>query len=289
MRKLFLLYIPLVLFSACKLDKPEQIPGFIKIDSLVTDLNTETQGSNSNNFTEAWVSIDGQQVGIFDIPALFPTLEVGTRTILIRPGIKRNGAAAARVDHPHFENFELGNQKISIGDTLTINPVFKLRSGIKAWFEDFEDAGFKLNNSANNDTDMVRLENDPNVFEGRASGYVFLADESKKFSVSTSENFNFRIGTPVYFELDYKIDGFLKVSLVVHTTGSPDITRTVLFIVPKKDASGNSIYNKIYVSLSEIISLEANATSFDIKLEGINNTGQTNASYYIDNLKVLYP
>lgn len=274
---------------SCKPDQEEGIPAYIKIDTLKSDLDYATQGSNSHNFTEAWVLVDGQLQGIYSVPALFPVLETGTRDILIRPGIKRNGAAAGRLDHPHFQNLVYNAQSLRIGDTLVLEPSFELNTGITVWFEDFEEAGFKFTNTDNTDTNLVRIENDPNVFEGIGSGYAYLLNDQQSFSFFTTENFKFRFGTPVYLEFDYKMAGFFKISLLVHNSNGGDNLRTVLFVAPKLDDSGNPIYNKIYISLSEIIATEVNATSFDIVFQGFTDIGQTNVPFFIDNVKVLYP
>ncbi|TXC82048.1 hypothetical protein [Luteibaculum oceani] len=287
-------YILLIILSStalvsCKLDKEEPIPGFIRIDTLQNDLNYSSQGTNRHNFTEAWVYIDGGLLGVYDLPALFPVLETGTRDVMIRPGIKRDGISASRVNHPHFENWEVVNTEIRIGDTLELVPQLQLRSGINVWFEDFEEAGMKFENAGTADTSLTPTTDSSMVYEGNGSGYAFLDGDNDRFAIFTKENFNFRYGTPVFLEFDYKIEGFLQISILVHTPGQPDVGKLALFVGPKYNDKNQLVWNKIYVNLSDEISSEPNASSFDIRIEGFPNFDQTNTSYLIDNVKVLYP
>ncbi|HOV12628.1 MAG TPA: hypothetical protein PLL90_12785, partial [Bacteroidales bacterium] len=75
--------------SACK--KTDLVPSYIHIDKI--DLNTtyEFDGSNSCKITDAWVYIDGDLQGIYELPATFPVLANGQHTIMVRAGIKLNG------------------------------------------------------------------------------------------------------------------------------------------------------------------------------------------------------
>lgn len=286
---LFTVLLGSIAFSSCELDKDEPIPAFLKLDTLRSDLDYETQGSNSNNFTEAWVYVDGGLVGVYDMPALFPVLETGNRTVMIRPGIKRDGITISRVDHPHFANLEFPNQNLKIGDTLNLAPQFKLRSAINVWYEDFEDAGFQFENAANADTSLVQGTDTNHVYEGNASGYAYLEGENETFSIFTKENFAFRFGVPIFLEFDYKIDAFLRISLITHTPGQPDVGRLALFVAPKRNSAGEAVWNKIYINLSDEVSSEPNASSYDIRIEGFQDFGQTNSSFWLDNIKILYP
>lgn len=276
-----------VVFYSCKPEDDETIPAFIRIDTTRTDLDYNSQGSNSHNFTEAWFYVDGQLQGIYEVPALFPALETGTRTITVRPGIKRDGIAATRVDHPHFENWEMTGAEIKSLDTLSIQPTFKLRSGTRVWYEDFEEEGFKLSNTDGADTNLVRITNTNDVFEGTGSGYAFIERPDEVFAVETRENFRFTLGSPVFLELDYKIEGFLSVKLIAHLPNE-DISNDVLFILPKRNETGEAEWSKIYVNLSTQIGISVNATSFDVRIIGVPDLNQNNSSYFIDNVKILY-
>ncbi len=280
-----LFFLGIVLFASCKLDKVEPVPGFMKIDTLTTNLNYTTQGSNSNNFTEAWVYVDGQLVGVYDTPALFPVLESGARTITVQPGIKRDGLASTRVPHPHFKNWEIPGD-IPVNDTLSIRPVFQLEDAVKVWYEDFESEGYQFINVDGADTSLERIVNTPDVFEGEGSGRAFLDGEFNRFIIQTTENFQFDFGTPVFLEFDYKIDGLLTTTLIGHTNDG-DLPIDLVFVPSKTNENNEAVYNKIYINLSTAIGQLQAASSYDIQISG-SSLEATNQNFYLDNVKILY-
>jgi hypothetical protein len=88
---LLFLFIPL-LFSCNKFDGDQTIPSYIHIDKItVVDNPTLNEGSLSNKITDAWVYVDEELIGAFELPATFPVLKKGKHKISIHPGIKLNG------------------------------------------------------------------------------------------------------------------------------------------------------------------------------------------------------
>ena len=115
----YLLGIGLVL-NSCKEDEP--IPAYIKIDAvdLTTDQNTE--GWNSQGIKDAWVYIDNNLVGAFELPAEFPVLEEGTHNISVGGGILLNGISSTRTEYPMYRFYE-STVSLIPEQTTTVNPV----------------------------------------------------------------------------------------------------------------------------------------------------------------------
>ncbi|PKP42675.1 MAG: hypothetical protein CVT95_12425, partial [Bacteroidetes bacterium HGW-Bacteroidetes-12] len=158
----------LVIFS-CSKDKFEaKIPSYITIDKFTLSTNFATQGSNSESITDAWVFINDDLIGTFELPARFPVLKEGVFTIKIFAGIKDNGVSQQRRRYllyaPHEEQVNLvpGNE-LTITPSISYNPDAKF-----AWLEDFEGASTSFSYHANSDTIINKINT--GVFEGSYSG-----------------------------------------------------------------------------------------------------------------------
>jgi hypothetical protein len=175
---LFLSISIILIISSCELYNPsEPIPAYIHIDKINLTTTFSTEGSNSHKITDAWIYIDEQLVGCFELPATFPVLYEGSHQIKIRPGIKVNGIAATRSPYPFYINYDtiVNLQK---GAKLNLTPTVKYRSNMTFNFmEDFENTGTIISKSptAGVDTSIQRIDvPDPNVFEGNGSGIAYL-------------------------------------------------------------------------------------------------------------------
>src|SRR3954471_3898254 len=86
----------LLAFSGC--NKEEPIPVYVHIEKISLVANpdgfvnsvTGDEGSLSSKISDAWVYVDEQLVGCFELPVTFPVLAEGTHTVKIRAGIKVN-------------------------------------------------------------------------------------------------------------------------------------------------------------------------------------------------------
>ena len=58
------------------------------------------------NITDAWVTMDGINLGVFELPAQIPILDEGEHNFRISPGIKENGMSATRMIYPFYEIHE---------------------------------------------------------------------------------------------------------------------------------------------------------------------------------------
>ena len=69
-------------------------PAYIKINDI------ELNNSSTDKITDAWVYIENQLQGVYELPAKFPVLETGVKEIRIKAGIKNNGISSSRVFYP---------------------------------------------------------------------------------------------------------------------------------------------------------------------------------------------
>ena len=88
-KKVYIIGFILIAFVACK--KENLTPAYIKINDI------ELNNSSTDKITDAWVYIENQLQGVYELPAKFPVLETGVKEIRIKAGIKNNGISSSRI------------------------------------------------------------------------------------------------------------------------------------------------------------------------------------------------
>ena len=203
--KFFILFliVGLTFFSCSKEDYEAQVPTYITINEINLTTDYATQGTNSENIVDAWVFMNDDLVGVYELPATFPVLKEGDVILKVYAGIKNNGITAARARYLLYDPHE---EKISLvkGETIEVNPTISYASGVKfSWLEDFENASLFFLYTADSDTIINKQSVD--VKEGSYSGQVFLQPDMDFFEATTLGLSGVpRNGTPVYLELDFK-------------------------------------------------------------------------------------
>jgi hypothetical protein len=285
--KIYNLFLILgIIFFSCSKEKYEaQIPAYISIDQITLTTDLATEGSASSNITDAWVYINDDFIGAFELPATFPVLKEGTAKLKVYAGIKENGISASRTRYllydPHEEQVNLVK-----GETLNIVPYVTDNSDVKfSWLEDFENASLSFLYSPGNDTIINKVNT--GVKEGVYSGYVYLTS-SMDFFEATSPAFSSlpQNGSPIFLELDFKIKEPLSIGVYVDTEQHRKIT------LNDTESNGSYIWKKIYINLTDIINSKPNVAEVKVYF-GIKDTPSlpfvtTNPEIYIDNIKLVH-
>ena len=60
-----------------------------------------------------------------------------------------------------------------------------------------------------------------------------------------------------------------------------------LVILPTNDDTGIAVWNKIYVELSFVLGNLTNASEYNLYIESYLDAGNSEASIYLDNIKVI--
>jgi len=271
----------IVLHSCNLFEPPSAIPSYIHIDSIGFTSYYPTQGSNSHKISDAWVYVDQNLQGVYELPATFPVLATGSHEIDIKAGIEIDGIASSRGTYPFYNVF---TQTVNLpqGGTVTVKPVVSYFSGAQfAWMEDFE-AGIKLQVPFPYTDSIGLIDTNHGAFEGKYSGELFL-NNSSSFLITSSDSLQLPTdGREVYLEMNYKTENTIGVGVIpigLNTFYNPD---TVLQIKP------NTYWNKIYVDLTSVVGVYPNAIGFKIFIGGYLDPGVTNPHIYFDNFKLIY-
>lgn len=273
------------LFTACKKDIPNGgIPAFIQIDTIKVTTNAN-QGSASHHVTDAWIFVDGEPLGAFQLPCKIPVLKEGVHTILVRGGIKMNGISATRIPYPFYQFYQVDTRLTK--DSITkISPTITYFPEIQfPYIEDFTSGGISLiSDPVKSDTDLVRLTSGPDLYQGPC-GALYMppgkVDTALFYMNSTVELPGG--GNPVYLELDYKNNFPFVMGLYVNTPTS--VIQKQLFQFNNSDH-----WNKIYINLTDYISEETQAVDFKLFFGAIKIGEDTtkDAQIFIDNIKLVH-
>jgi len=276
----YLFIIGITFFSCSKENYEAKIPAYISINQIILSTNLVTEGSSSSNITDAWVYIDNDLVGVFELPAKFPVLKEGSANLKVFAGIKDNGINNPRTRYLLYAPYEEQLNLVK-GETLEINPAVSYASGVNfAWLEDFENASLSFLYSSGSDTIINKQSTD--IKEGAFSGQVFL-DANMDFFEATSSTFTTipHNASPVYFELDFKTNEPLVVGIYIDTGQFAWMTLNT-----------TNTWKKIYINLTDVINTNPPSTElkvfFGIKSTAENPFGVTNPEIFIDNLKLVH-
>ena len=132
-----LLFILICTHLSCNKSLLSEIPAYLEINEFHYD-NTNEKYNQSTKITDAWVTMDGQFLGAFELPCKIPILcdnnESETHSFDIYPGIKINGIAATRDKYPFYEKFQI-DVSIERNNIMQISPVTVYTSNTEFFYQ----------------------------------------------------------------------------------------------------------------------------------------------------------
>ncbi len=283
---LFVLSAVVGLFSSC--DKDMSYPVYLQVDSALVTTNYPTQGTASSYVSDVWVTVNGKNMGTYEIPAIIPVIASGPANVQLEAGIKMNGVAVKRPYYP-FYTADVRQMQLESKKTYTLTPSFTYEPRtIFEFKEDFEDAGIKF--SAVEGSASLSKTSDPSLIfsypkeVNHYSGLIALRPDETFFEVQTSYSFP-KKETYCFMEMNYRITHNIEVGLYYHYNG-----RTIQYPICGIYGStvrGNAEWKKIYINLTEALNSSSYISHFEIYVKGVKNVGDS-ATYLFDNIKVLY-
>jgi len=271
-----------ILFSSCDLiNPPETIPSYIRVDTFKVEVSDFDQGSSSHYITVCYISVGGDNLGVFEMPFTVPSLETGLKTITIRPGIKLNGIAASRIDYPFFEPYiidlELHREEIHIIEPIT---TYK-ESCVFPWMENFEDPGISFTHAEYSDT--IFVNQNELVKEGRYSGAIFLDHDMEIFEAVSSGKYELpKDGGPAILEFDYKNNNGFEVGMYLLEEGLSEWYGLV-YINP------STRWKRFYVDVGLTARTKPSTEFFKMGIRAFPEPQNNDATeIYLDNIKLIH-
>ena len=298
-----------VVFASCrKFEGSQTIPAYIHIESIVVDSLTDyfTYGATTSKITDAWVYVDDDPVGCFELPATFPVLKHGPHKVTVYGGIMSNGIAAARATYPFYKPQIYESLNLVEDSIINLQPVlnyYPIGGGVeKGWMEDFETANTLLP-VAGSDTSIIRINGGEAWHSSNSfySGKIVLPPDSLDFTVATADEYSFHTGYLQYcmVEMDYNCNDAFFVG-VMYYKNYQLVKHPLLRIQPTDTVNDMpQRWNKIYVNIGPIMNENVTASYFKIyftsdlsvaPVYGEPDYVQANKQryYYFDNLKLFY-
>ncbi|MBK7340915.1 MAG: hypothetical protein IPQ10_11365 [Saprospiraceae bacterium] len=273
----------MLLFGCSSFNTEEAVPSYINIKNYSLSSNGN-QGSIHHNFQDAWMYVNGDYAGAYQIPFNIPVLSTGNSTIRITPGIRVNGSQTEARIYPFIKAYET-SQLLAPGLSTLINPIYEYESDV--FFplnEDFDFTHFFTKDiDGDLETKMV-LSASADSYEGANSGIIRVDSIHQNYIGGYEKSINIPV-TPnrVYIELHFKSTVNFYVGLYGIIPGSTPVDLVVARLNPKTE------WTKVYFDFTELTN-SSGATSYQpvIQLQYDKEKPEIDQVVQIDNLKIIY-
>ncbi|MDR1792808.1 MAG: hypothetical protein LBR36_05140 [Bacteroidales bacterium] len=295
----FWLFLTLIMFFFWQCRNPKMdIPAYIYIDSVSVSTNFSEQGTASYRIPCVQLTVNGKDLGIYELPTLIPVLEEGDCEVIITACSYLNGISHLIPINPFYSLFTVRKTLIS-GQIDTITPAFTYaQNAVFALRESFEDAGMQFKEitglpvlfKTQDSSLLFHYNNEPNT----SSGIVRVSknDSLPYFEIKTVTPLalNSDKAYMCYLEMNCKTTHTITIGAYLYATSSSYPTYQTE--IAKINKSDNGQWRKVYINLtpsSEFTDqLAANMLkSYDIYISSILEKGEE-GEFLFDNLKVVY-
>ncbi len=279
-------------FTSCQLiDQPEKIPSFIHVEDISLTMSNSLQGSQSEKITDAWVYIDGNLEGVYELPSTIPLHYEGYHDLTIYAGIKKNGISADREKYPfytsHSENLNLIPDSI-----IEISPIVSYESNLYIWIEDFEDPQARFSPFITSDADITIINSPSNeIFEGK-SGAINMNSSNYYCELRTNElsfnNFPTNLNIPAYIEMNYSCNYPFSIGILHKDASVPSYQKQPIITLFPTSTDTIDNWNKTYLFISDATNFYTSATEFDLYISVSNSQANEDIKIRLDNIKVIF-
>ena len=294
--------------SSCKKFSSQSVPAYIHIESISVDCDYQIYGANTTNITDAWVYVDDQIIGCYELPTTFPILEKGPHKVSVYGGIMENGRGSARGPYPFYMPAVYRNLNLVEDSIINLSPVlsyYPINEGVQVgWKEDFETANTLLP-MPQSDAEVMSVGctednhvwyHEPNSYR---SGRIQLPPDSLDFYVASADEMSFHQNYLNYclLEMDYNCNDTFFVGITYLEDYSITSHPLVKVVPTDKQNDRPNVWKKMYVNLGPFMNEHVRADYFKVYFTSNLYTGyetydyqpiSENRYYYLDNLKVLY-
>jgi hypothetical protein len=284
MKKIYLVSIVLIsvlITVSCDKNNDDLIPSYIQIDSVMVTGNLDiNEGTLSHNITDAWVYVDNELIGTFELPATIPVLKEGGVDVLIKAGIKLNGVSSTRVPYPFYTDYEISNVTLTKKEITTLQPeVMYQEESIIPWREAFEDDDFRLKETGDTNAFLTPVQE---AFEGSGSGRVVLDMPTAIYEATSDTGYVLpRNGTPIFLEMNFKTNHPVTVGIYAD---NPAINNQQALVI----LNPTTTWKKIYINLTSTVLSTPSATSYRVFYGTTKSENEDTAVIDIDNLKLIH-
>ena len=288
-----------LLFSSCK--KTDLTASYIYIDSTAFSIDLanfndefgtaydqgELECIASHAFPDAWVMVNGKDLGTWELPCRIPVLAKEDATVQIFPGIKMNGVSTSRPRYPftdaNTQSIKLKPSEITKVTSIPIKYYSTTHFKVVENFERDYNGYFTAEDSNGlNFEHIYDMENPANRI-----GRISLEEDVMDFNVLSSVMKFSNDVQYVFLEMDYRCDvenAQIYAGVLVTKPTTVVATDEPLVVV-----NASKKWKKIYINLTQAIlrNHTSEAVSYRVYLSG-GRSDSTPMHYDFDNIKVIY-
>ena len=295
---LFLAFVAAGLTSCRDFEGDQTVPAYIRIDTIGLTCDYYTYGANTHRFVDAWLYIDDDPKGCFELPAVVPVLAQGPHKVSVYGGIALNGVKDTRVDYPFtapaiFNDVDLApNSVVTLTPTVTYWPNggnLHVR-----WIEDFDSGTVTMETTSQSDVPFIRVSDslawhDPEGVHSTYSAKFVLNSDTTRFCFANSEEItDLNNVYQCMLEMDYKCSDTCCVGLF-YLLNYELIQEPIVRLKPTCAPGEEPVeWNKIYINLGPYFQDYKDADYFKIYLSSWYNRNDGEQHFYFDNLKIIY-
>ncbi len=264
----------LIFFTACEvINSEEEVPSYIQIDDIVVN-------EQNSEVIDAWVYINQNLHGVYELPAHFPVLTSGETDIEIRTGIKMNGIAVSRTHYPFYKTWK-STITLTKGEVTVVEPETSFKENLTfLWEETFESVALSMEPADTTLLSFDRIDTLSNA-PSEQVGVIPLAPDSI-FTVQTIDQYFLPNDREVYLEMSYKCGYYFEFAWQVKSFIDGQISEARIYQFNPTDK-----WEHIYIRLTDFI-IDYNVSSkFRFMFGSRNNTDETKYIYF-DNIRLIH-
>lgn len=281
MRRIIAFLFLTTLLLGCIKNNPD--PSWIQINEWTLVDNPDAPiGELTHNFSNVWVYVDNEFIGIFEVPCKIPVLKEGSKSITLLPTILNNGISATKKAYPFVSEFKTTVDLIK-NETVTINPTTSYYSTVHYAIEDFESIDMHIVSDQESQTDMLQMVDPTNP--ANKVGRVLLDDFTNKWIAYWDESLVLTSGNEVYLEFDYYNTNQINTGMIaIDSDGSSQVIDNITV----SDQKPSEVkWKKIYIDLKDLVR-NSGAIEFLQTFQATLDEGDSQGLIYLDNIKVIY-
>ena len=295
----FFLFFAAAFTSCMKFEGEQTVPAYIRIDTIGLTCDYFTYGANTHNFTDAWVYIDDDVKGCYELPATVPILNRGQHKVSVFAGIPVNGIKDSRAEYCFTSPAIFNNVNLVPDSIVTLVPMVTYWPNggnlHVRWIEDFDSGTVTMETTAESDVNYIRTSgplawHDPEgVHSTYSAKFVLTSDTAQFFFMNTEDMFT--DVSDVYecmLEMDYKCSDTCVVGLA-YRLNYYDEQEYLVRLRPTGESGVEPVeWKKIYINLGPYFMDYDDADYFKIFLSSWINRNDGPQYFYFDNLKIIY-
>ena len=271
---------------ACVKNNPD--PTFVTISEWTLlknpELTGDGEGALSHNFSDAWVYIDNDLIGVFELPITIPVLKTGDLEIKVFPTIKNNGISATKKIYPYVDFYRV-TETFEEGGKIQVDPETQYVTTTTFWIEDFESADPLIEEESTSLTSIIKSNNAEHLKYGNFYGEVSLNSVDSSWKATLINDFVIPRTSQTYLEIDYKSTNSLLTGVIEL---SSQLVKTHVNVQINPQEPEDAEWKKIYIDLTEIIKNTAQAEYYKMSFIAYFDGGADPTKLIVDNIKIIH-